>query len=950
MRHLQKFKLLYISIFISVILTINSYSIFAQVFNNGQNPPSLKWQQINTENYQVIFPTGLEKEAERTANVLEHLYNYVGKSLKTKSRKISIILQNQSTVSNGFVTLAPRHSEFYTTPPQDLEPNNWINSLAIHELRHVVQIDKTTSGINIPLIEEIQFALFGGVFPIWFIEGDAVVTETALTSSGRGRLPDWEKEFRGNVLSGKNYSYSKHYFGSLKDNIPDYYHLGYYMAAKMRRDYSDSVFNSIFTRAKNKFYIPWPFSNSLKHHTGFNTNQFYYQTVKELGNKWENQLNSTQSVNYSTINKRKNDVATDYFLPKALNENEIVCIKKGLADVSTFFKIDIKTGKETSILTMGPQLSPHFDLKQNILIWDEIRFDPRYQYRNYSVICTYNLKTKEFKQLTKKSKYFSPSLSADGKTVVCVQVTENNQFNLVILDRETGNIIKTIDNPKNYFLQTPAFNADGNMIAYAVSDNHGRNLAVYDLSQLKETLLLDWNFKQSLRPSFYQNQLFYHSSYTGIDNIFKLDLASKSIKQLTYSSSGAYNATVDLLYKRLLFNNFSYRGQDISLIPLDKGNIIEVKETPSAFINYYQPIVAREHGKSVLDSFPNNSYKISTYKEGLHLINFHSLSPYAMSGDNDNYTAGISLKSNNLLNTMSVTLGYTYDNSVKSGEYNASIAYKKYYPIFSLNYTNRKRVAVFDSVINQQTFYRQFNFRENRADLSITVPLSFYKANFNYSIGLTSKLSYISRYNIENGPQDFIKEIKFPIDNTLYFYRTSRSSARDINPKWGQQISLRYNSFPLDDNLDGSIFTLESTFLFPGIIKHHSFLVSFNYQNNTGVFRNAIEIPQASGASYFNRTAPLENSLLFRYRFPLFYPDWELGRFAYIKRFKGGLFTDFENINNAGELKSYGLELRADCNLLRFYLPQFDIGTKMILFANKSIQSPAFELIFNFSL
>ncbi|POY36055.1 hypothetical protein C3K47_12715 [Solitalea longa] len=949
MRHLQKNNILFISFLTLVISTISSYSIFAQVFNYGQNPSSLKWKQIKAENFQVIFPAGFEKEAERTANVLEHLYNYVGKSLQTKPRKISIILQNQAVVSNGFVTLAPRHSEFYTTPPQDLEPNDWINSLAVHELRHVVQMDKTTTGINIPLIEEIQFAVFGGVFPIWFIEGDAVINETVLSNSGRGRVPHWEKELRANTLADAKYSYSKYYFGSLKDNIPDYYRLGYFMAAKMRRDLGDSVYNQLFTRAKNKLYIPWPFSNSLRHFSGYSTSQFYNKTIEELKQKWQQQQQSLNFTKYEVINKRDDKVTTDYFLPKALNKDEIICLKSGLGDLSAFYKIN-KEGKETKLFTIGPQLTPHFDIKNGLIVWDEIRFDPRFQYRTYSVICTYNLSSKTFKQFSNTSKYFSPCLSPDGKTIAAVKISNSNSFNIILLDVASGLEIKQLPNPENFFMQTPSFDASGNQLVYVVSANKGRNLALTDLKTGEEKLLLPWSFKQSLRPAFLGNRIIYNSIYNGIDNIYAVDIQTKNIEQLTNTALGAYNASFDPFNEQLLFNDFEQRGQNITATKITSLKTVDQTIDTSSFIQFYQPMVSREQGKSVLDSFPTTSYEITPYKEAAHLINFHSLSPYTQTPDNDNYMAGISLKSNNLLNTMALSINYAYDNSVKAGEYGVSLAYKKFYPIFSLNYTNSKKEAVYQTIVNNKPVYHELSFRQNDLSFEVAVPLSFYKNNYNYNIGLSSEVSYISRYDVENEPKDFISHINFPIDNTIYFYRTSRRTARDINPRWGQQISIRYNSLPFDDQLDGSIFAFESSFIFPGLLKHHSFVTSFNYQNNTGVYKYANEIPEASGSSYTDRSAPLENSLLLRYRFPLFYPDWELGRFAYIKRFKGGFFTDFENISSQGNLKSYGLELRADCNLLRFYLPNYDIGTKMIFLTDKTVKSPVFELVFNFSL
>ncbi|HEY0668437.1 MAG TPA: hypothetical protein VGD22_09700, partial [Sphingobacteriaceae bacterium] len=147
------------------------------------------------------------------ANTLDLLIVKASKSLGKQPRKISIILQNQSTSSNGFVQLAPRRSEFFTTPPQEFDYQDWLNSLAIHELRHVVQFDKLTGHLRRPFLEGLGLAIFGVTLPPWFYEGDAVGIETALTKAGRGRLPSWPLFFRTNTLSGKKYSYSKNFLG-----------------------------------------------------------------------------------------------------------------------------------------------------------------------------------------------------------------------------------------------------------------------------------------------------------------------------------------------------------------------------------------------------------------------------------------------------------------------------------------------------------------------------------------------------------------------------------------------------------------------------------------------------------------------------------------------------------------------------------------------------------------
>ena len=81
---------------------------------------------------------------------LPYIYPYVGAQSTCKKNNHSIVLQNQGVIANGFVQLAPKKSEFYTTPPQQFDSQDWLNNLAVHELRHVAQFDKLTGGRHRP--------------------------------------------------------------------------------------------------------------------------------------------------------------------------------------------------------------------------------------------------------------------------------------------------------------------------------------------------------------------------------------------------------------------------------------------------------------------------------------------------------------------------------------------------------------------------------------------------------------------------------------------------------------------------------------------------------------------------------------------------------------------------------------------------------------------------------
>src|SRR5690606_35052825 len=103
----------------------------------------------------LIYPTELEKEAQRMTGTIAHIFPSDGASLGVKKTTLPILFQNRGVIANGFVQLAPKKSEFYTTPPQHFDSQDWLNNLAVHELRHAAQFDKLTKGRPLPFPEEI---------------------------------------------------------------------------------------------------------------------------------------------------------------------------------------------------------------------------------------------------------------------------------------------------------------------------------------------------------------------------------------------------------------------------------------------------------------------------------------------------------------------------------------------------------------------------------------------------------------------------------------------------------------------------------------------------------------------------------------------------------------------------------------------------------------------------
>src|SRR6201992_1431628 len=207
-----------------LLLLLSATATLTRAQEFGGNPPSLKWNQIDMSAAKVIFPVGLDSAGRLVANIISQMNAAIKPTIGTKQKQISIVMQNQTTIANGYVGLAPFRSEFYLTPEQnsfELGSLSWPEQLAIHEFRHVQQYNNFNVGL--PHAAKILFgeggqALFNDIaIPNWFFEGDAVFNETHVSEQGRGRLPYFLNGMRALWADGRDYSYMKLRHGSYPD-------------------------------------------------------------------------------------------------------------------------------------------------------------------------------------------------------------------------------------------------------------------------------------------------------------------------------------------------------------------------------------------------------------------------------------------------------------------------------------------------------------------------------------------------------------------------------------------------------------------------------------------------------------------------------------------------------------------------------------------------------------
>jgi len=926
------------------IFALCSNLLHGQYYNLGQDPASLKWRQVKLQHFHIIYPETFETKVQKLGPTLDFAYNNIPKTLGFKPKSIPFIIHNYNTDANAVTVWAPKRVEMFTCPPQDSYAQDWLDQLILHEYRHVVQIDRTNQGFTKVLswfTGEQAAAMINGLFvPPWFMEGDAVCAETALSKVGRGRIPTFEMLLRAQVQQKGAFSYDKAALGSYKTFVPNRYVLGYSMVANVRKKYGYQTWITALDEVARKPFIITPFNHGLKKATGFGKVDLYKATMKDMDSLWGFQNMNTPKTDYKLLSIQHKKKYKNFIFPQYINDTLVVAEFSGMDEIAKFVAVS-NEGKIRTITTPGFLSSESFSVvnkpvinsnneavpilgQENhiLLAWTESINDPRWQERNFSEIRIYDSYTGKITKLTKKSRYFSPSFSPDGKILAAVKMEVTNRCSIVLLSPTNGEERSCIVASDSDFYMTPSWSADGRSIVFTKLDEKGKGFFVFDMQKNEITQLLEPTFTEISNPVFANDFVLFNGSYSGIQNVYAVNLNDKKVFQVTSAEFGAANARLSPNGRKIVYSNYTSSGYGLVEMDFDPNSFKNLSAINDFSPSLYKHLVAEEN--SFPDSLLVEKSQIQSepYNKAAHIFNFHSWAPAYINYSSGEYGTGISFISQNELSTATTMLGYSYDMAEKTGKFTADFSWMAWYPVidFKASYGKRSAYTTDDTAVH-------YNYNETILGGGLTLPLMF--TGGKYYKGLQLKL-HTSWHNITNNasPEDTkLSGTINSMDYGVYLYRYIKQSAKDIYPRWGQMLNLGFRNTPFGDNDYGQIASLSTRFYFPGLLQHHGFRLDLNWQERKPgryYYPNQINLPRG----YYLFTVNSLKCYALSYKFPLLYPDFSLGPVAYFKRIKTTLFYDGgKGITNGDswKLQSTGVELTSDLHVLRFVFPM-DLG------------------------
>jgi len=938
---------------------------FAAALAAQQNPPGINWKSIDTGSYEIIFPEEITPLGQRVANLMAHYEKYNYSDIKTRPRRIPIVLINNYSEPNAFVSFAPYYSHWFTTP-SSFTSLDWYKGLAVHEGRHMAQLNKLKDGRGKGLwrifFGDFGTAAFSTIYvPAWFFEGDAVVNETALTKGGRGRNPYFDLWQRGLELSDDRYTYYKSYLGSYDELYPyaDHYRLGYLLCSYIQKHYGKDVWDRVLADT-GRYALFFTFNTSLIFETGKSIPELYKDALDEYRDLWKSQQKDMKITEADIITPQQKDWK-NFSSPSCMfNLNDILAFSArfntplwesylypSVSADGSITAIRFSRDKEISVVKFNEneeivkikhvpfEVSAGFTVSErtlstggNYALWRETVPDPRWGYRSFSDLKLLDLTTGKTRFISNDRKYIASTLTADGKNAIGIEYGPDLRYYISIIETETDSEIFRDEIKDQGYLFDPAVSEDGKTIALAALSDNGNALLLYHTDTKKITRLVDYTTDEHLRsPHFYGKYLIYGSDYSGIDNIYAIDINSKKRYQVTSRPLGAYYPSVSngILY----FNDYMAQGFKAASARLNPDQWVPLQKVENRNLNYIDAVsedkLANDNNR--VNIIPEREYTVNNYSPLLNSVNLIGWSPALSSTPTD---FGIYLLSKDVLQTTDIQIGYIHNFNEGTNFEKVSVSYSGLYPVIDLNGGYGGRAVYLKDSKTDTYVYSSWN--EVNASGGLSFPLNFSRGINSIFLNFGAETGYIKvyekkrfDYTVHNG-MNANGDFNY-IEYFLAFSHLMQGAMNSVAPGTGEELNISYTHTPYQGSYRGGILTTVLTFYLPGITDTQGLKLAGSYEHveyQNYIFPQKFLFPRGY--------EPVRHEQLYKgtldYSFPVVNFSANIWKLVYFKRIngdiffdygagKGDIFNDYSKVKTGNYITYYrsaGVELTAEQN------------------------------------
>ena len=609
------------------ILCMFGTAASAQIYTSGAENPEIRWNTIETRNYRIVYPACADSLALEYAKSLESLREAQKTSLgfapnELYTKKMPVLLHAYSATSNGMVTWAPRRMELYATP-ESINPEStpWVTQLAIHEGRHVAQMQLGKAGKGFGIFNTLSGELWAGAVSALYpgpaiLEGDAVVAETALSNTGRGRTADFLEYYRVSFADSLWRNYWQWRYGSQKRYTPDHYRVGYMLLAGMRTTFDEPSFmNRYNERIASRIFPILNLQKTIKEVSGKDLNRAFMDIQKDFAAEWAAQ-DSLRAPFVEGEDVTRKARLYDSYSSLTFTDDGLYALHAALDKSTELVKI-LPDGKTESMGAFSSGVSRLvWDNANRRLMWAETQPSLLFPMESFSRL-KYLRNNGQLKSYPIKARIFNPASSKVAAMHAVVQYYENGQASVKLISSGKGVPFEEYQAPAGLQPVEPVW-IGSDLYASGITEE---GFSIYRLPDW-EPLFAPAHSKIN-RVFEADSLIWFTSDRDGVNNLHSVNPRTGELLQRTSTRFGANEFA------------FSPEGELYYVAPTVEGRVVRRLPADSLLaipVSFNAIRVERAERLSAQESLKPAAYtgEISApkaYKKALHPVKLHSWLP-----------------------------------------------------------------------------------------------------------------------------------------------------------------------------------------------------------------------------------------------------------------------------------------------------------------------------------
>ena len=777
-------------IFINMLMSLSG-NLFAALSQD----PSLNWQTLSTQHFEIHFHDGEESLARKVGGIAESVHTKLAPELNWMPReRTQIILSDRYDFANGSASPIPRNKIYLlVTPPIGTsvvsDHDNWLELLIIHEYTHILQLDKVR-GFPASLRKLLGRNLFlfpNNLQPPWLIEGLATYEETDKARGiGRGQSTLFRGLMRQEVIGGiKPIRQINQPLDSWPLNTVRYLY-GVYFYQFIAERYGPEKITELVEQYSNNL-LPFAINNNSRRVLGKDMTALWGEFTEYLQEIFSKEINNIRQAGEITGAQITH---TGYFTrsPQTLDNGDIYYLEDDLQTEPRLMVI--RQGKSKPDV-LADVRGNSFDLHPTAgIIGAEI--DTINNTNFFSDLYHFDLANGNKTRLTYGKRYLQATWSPDGKNIIAVH-NRLGQHALHLLDEHGAKIDTLWQGTDNTVISSLDWSPDGASLVMAVWRARTLwNLERFDIKTRQWTFLThNTDIENSPRFSANGQSIVFSADYDGVFNIYQLTLASGKLEKLTNVIG---EATAPALHhtatgEQLVYISLGTTGYDL----------FRLKKTAPITVHINSDIINTADNNLPRQYTPVQDTNIKPYN-ALTNIAPTSWFPYFLSDDVRSEIGFTTFGSDPLRrHSYTALLGYDTDRKWLSGQFN--YVYDRWNPTLKLS-LNRQILAYTDNTGRIER-YRNSDIVSAEA----IWPFFRYERQWLLHAGMVDESESDKKIFSNVGSIDTLYD---RIAGLAVSYNSARAYPRSISPSYGRQLRLiAEDNEVLSSDFSGQVYTLD---------------------------------------------------------------------------------------------------------------------------------------------